>query len=63
MLTVPKIEKDFDWKKRNAEAIKTFGWAVLEIYKELYRVRKRTLEEDAKPKEQKSKLIRPGERT
>lgn len=51
-LKIP-MDKGEDWKSYNKKAVKTFGWAVLELYREIESVPKRSKEpsrSDVKPK-------------
>lgn len=52
-LRIPQ-DKNESWEKHNAKAVKTFGWAVLELYREIENVPKRAREPR---KEKKSQLI------
>ncbi len=50
-------EKGEDWKAQNNKAIKTVGWALLEMYRELQSVPKRANEPDVKDTKPRTRLI------
>lgn len=49
-LKIPQLKGE-DWKDYNKKAIKTFGWAVLELYREIQDVTRKAKEQpkDGKP--------------
>jgi hypothetical protein len=49
-------EKGEDWKAQNNKAVKTVGWAILEMYREIQSVPKRSSEYEPKS-EKKTRLI------
>jgi hypothetical protein len=50
-------ERGEDWKAQNNKAIKTVGWAILEMYREVQSVPKRSTDEEHKSEKQKAKII------
>ena len=51
------VEKGEDWKVHNKKAVKTVGWAILEVYREISGVPRRANEPEKKEEKPKSKLV------